>query len=306
VAATLPPARTLALAIDDFALLARVAELRNLSAVARERDVAPSQVSRALARIERRCGARLVHRTTHGLSLTAEGETVAAHGAQMLALAESLDADLDERRGDPSGLVRIATSPAMAVYLVPCIDALLADHPRLRIELDADDRLLDMARDGIDIAVRTGVTGADGLVARPLGDHARSVFAAPAYLDRHGTPTHPQELARHRLIGNSAAPVLNRWQFVVDGAPLEVRAGAVVRTDNSGIVLAMALRGLGVARLLDPIAAPHVADGRLVRLLEPFVARAPNPIYAVMLPDRQRLPKVRVCVDRLAGWFAAA
>jgi DNA-binding transcriptional LysR family regulator len=194
----------------------------------------------------------------------------------------------------------------MALHLLPCIDALLADHPRLRIELGADDRLLDMARDGIDIAVRTGVAGADGLVARPLGDHARSVFAAPAYLERHGTPQHPEDLARHRLIGNSAAPVLNRWRFVVDGAPMEVRAGAVLRTDNSGITLAMALRGLGIARLLDAIAAPLVEDGRLVRLLESFVERAANPIYAVMLPDRQRLPKVRVCVDRLAAWFGAA
>ncbi|MBL8302720.1 MAG: LysR family transcriptional regulator, partial [Ideonella sp.] len=91
-------AHTAALSLDDFALFARVAELRNLSAVARERAVPPSQVSRALARIERLCGVRLVHRSTHGLSLSDEGESLAAHGAQLLAVAQELDGALDERR----------------------------------------------------------------------------------------------------------------------------------------------------------------------------------------------------------------
>lgn len=147
---------TAALSIDDFALIARVAELRNLSAVARERDVPPSQVSRALARIEKLCGARLVHRSTHGLSLTEEGESVAAHGAQLLTVAEHLQAELAERQGGASGLVRVATSPAMATFLLPCLGPLMAQHPRLRIEIAADDRLIDMAREGIDIAIRTG------------------------------------------------------------------------------------------------------------------------------------------------------
>jgi len=296
-------ARTAPLSIDDFALFARVAELRNLSAVAREREVPPSQVSRALARIEGQCGAKLVHRTTHGLSLSEEGESVAAHGAQMLALAEALDADLDQRRGDPSGLVRVATSPVFAMSLLPCLEILLDRHPRLRIEIAADDRLIDMARAGIDVAIRSGTPSSDGLIARPIGEHARSVLAAPAYLARHGTPAHPDELSAHRLIGNSASPVLNQWRFVVDGVPRELKVSGGLRTDNSGLVLAMALQGLGIARVSGVIAAPHVAAGRLVPLLEAFADRSSNPICAVMLPDRQRLPKVRVCVEHFAAWF---
>lgn len=296
-------ARTAALTIDDFALFARVAELRNLSAVARERDVPPSQVSRALARIETACGARLVHRTTHGLSLSEEGESLAAQGAQLLAVAAQLDADLDERRGDPSGLVRVATSPVMALYLLPCLAPLLQRHPRLRLEIAADDRLVDMARDGVDIAIRTGTPSSDGLVARAIGTHERAPYAAPAYLAAHGTPAHPDELARHRLIGNSASPVLNRWRFVVDGAPHELKVGGTLRTDNTAIALAMALQGLGIARLNVAISAPHVASGALVPVLADFVEHTPNPVYAVMLPDRQRLPKVRVCVEHFAAWF---
>lgn len=298
-------ARTAALSLDDFALFARLAELRNLSAVARERGVPPSQVSRALARIEALCGARLVHRTTHGLSLSDEGESLAAHGAQLLAVAQELDGALDERRGDPSGLVRLATSPVLALHLVPALAPLLDRYPRLRVEIAADDRQVDLAREGIDVAVRSGVPVSDGLVARAIGEHSRALYAAPAYLERHGTPQHPDELGAHRLIANSASPVLNRWPFVVDGAPRELKVAGTLRSDNTAIVLSMALAGLGIARLNRVIVAQHVTAGRLVPLLQQHVVVQASPIYAVMLPDRQRLPKVRACVDHLAAWFAA-
>lgn len=297
--------RTAALSIDDFALFARVAELRNLSAVARERDVPPSQVSRALARIEGQCGVRLVHRTTHGLSLTDEGERVAVHGAQMLALASELDGELDDRRAEPSGLVRVATSHVMGLFLLPCLGSLLERHARLQVEIAADDQPTDIAREGIDIAVRAGEVAQEGLVARPLGSFTRVVCAAPAYLARHGTPRHPAELAQHRLVGSSARPTLNRWPFVVDGRTLEVRAGGVLRANNTALVLAMGVEGLGIIRPHAGSAAPHIAAGRLVPLLESYLLSPSLPISAVMLPDRQRLPKVRACVEHFAAWFSA-
>lgn len=293
---------TAALSVDDFALFARLAELRNLSAVARERDVPPSQVSRALARMERQCGARLVHRSTHGLALTEEGESLAARGAQVLATMAELDAELDERHGEPSGLVRVATSPVMALYLLPSLAPLMARHPRLRLEMAADDRMVDMAREGIDIAIRTGAPS-DGLVARPLGEHRRALFAAPDYLERHGRPRHPDELAAHTLIANSANPMLNRWNFVVDGEPRELRVAGSLRTDDTGIVLAMALAGLGIARLNATIAAPHIAAGKLEPLLAEYIGEPTSPVCAVMLPERQRMPKVRACVDHWIAWF---
>ena len=293
------------LTLDDFALMARVAELRNLSAVARERAVPPSQVSRALGRIEQRCGARLVHRTTHGLSLSDEGDVVAAHGALLLAQVQALAAELDQRRGDPSGLVRIATSPVLAVHLLSGLEPLLQRHPRLRLEIAADDRLVDMAREGIDIAVRTGTPMTDGLVARPIGEHSRALYASPAYLQRHGTPQHPDDLAQHRLIANSANPALNRWLFHVEGEERELKVTGSLRSDNTVIVLAMVLAGLGIGRLNRVVVASHVAAGRLQPVLQPFIEYQASPIYAVMLPDRQRLPKVRACVDHLAAWFAA-
>ncbi len=295
--------RSGSLQIDDFALVARVAELRNLSAVARERGVPPSQVSRALARIERLCGVRLVHRSTHGLALTAEGESLVQRATQVLAAVEALDADFDERRGEASGLVKVSTSPVMAMLLMPSLPALLAAHPRLRVELAADDRLVDIVREGVDIAIRTGSPGGDGLVARPLGQHTRALYAAPAYLARHGVPAHPDDLAAHRLVANSANPLLNRWPFLIGGQVVERVADGPVRTDNTAVVLGAALAGLGIARLNRSVAEPQVQAGRLARVLEAFVPLAPNPILAVMRPDRQRLPKVRVCVEHFVRVF---
>lgn len=97
--------------------------------------------------------------------------------------------------------------------------------------------------------------------------------------------------------------MLNRWPFVVSGVSREVKVAGTLRTDNTGTVLAMALAGLGIARLNRAVALPHVAAGHLEPLLVDCTPVAPHPIYAVMLPDRQRLPKVRVCVDHFARWM---
>jgi DNA-binding transcriptional LysR family regulator len=292
-----------ALTIDDFALFARVAELRNLSAVARERDTLPSQVSRALARIERALGAKLVHRSTHGLSLTEEGEALAERTAAMLQVAQDVESEIAQRRAEPSGLVRVAASPAMALLLLPAVEALMRRHAQLRIDIAADDRLVDIAREGIDIAIRTGEPGADGLIARRIGHFKRVICAAARYTRRHGTPQTPAELssAGHCLIANTASPPLNRWPFEVDGQMVEVRAAGPLRTDNTAVVLAMGLAGLGIVRLNESVARPHLASGALVALLEPFVPARRYAIQAVMLPDRQRLPKIRVCLEAFAA-----
>jgi DNA-binding transcriptional LysR family regulator len=292
-----------ALTLDDFSLLQRVAELRNFSAVAREREVPPSQVSRALARIEARCGARLVQRSTHGLSLTDEGQTVVAHAERLMREAEQLAAALDERRQEPSGLVRVATSAVIAHTLAPCIGPLLDAYPRLRLEMAVNDRMVDMVRDGIDIAIRTGSPSSEGLVARRIATHARGLYAAPSYLQSHGTPATPAALAEHRLIGNSAAPALNRWPFKASSGLTDFQADGHLRTDSTANVLALCLAGVGIARLNDTVARPHLASGALLGVLDAEVVRGDNPIYAVTVPGRQRLPKLRVCIEQFAAWL---
>jgi DNA-binding transcriptional LysR family regulator len=295
------------LAFDDLKLFARVAALGTLSAVARERGVPVSQVSRTLSRLEKICGARLIHRSTHGLALTAEGQTFLDYCRRIGATLESLEADFATSAREAGGLVRVAASTVIAQYLLmPSLHALNQRHPRLRVELDVSDRLVDMAREGIDIAIRTGSAFTDTMVARRIGALGRALYAAPAYAERAGLPVHPGELHAHRLVANSAAPHLNHWRFVVDGQPLELAIEGFWRTSDTGIAANMVLAGLGIGRLVTLVADPLVREGRLLPVLPDAVDVQPVPIYAVTASTRQRLPKIKACIDYWAAWIRSA
>ncbi len=292
------------LALDDLKLFARVAALGTLSAVARERDVPVSQVSRTLARLEKTCGARLIHRSTHGLALTAEGETFLDYCQRIAGTLDELEADFATKAREASGLVRVAASTVIAQYmLLPSLAGLNARHPRLRIELEVSDRLVDMAREGIDIAIRTASALADTTVARQIGHLGRAIYASPAYAAQHGLPVQPADLRQHRLIANTAAPHLNHWPFLVDGQPQKLPIEGYWRSNDTGIVANMVLEGLGIGRLSTLVAEPMVLQRRLVRVLPDFTDPQAVAIYAVTAGARQRLPKIRACIDYWAEWI---
>lgn len=275
------------LRLEDLHLFARVADLGSLSAAARERDVPVSQVSRTLARIEQASGARLVHRTTHGLTPTAEGLTFLDYCRRITGTLDELEGEFAHQSGQPSGWVRVASSSVVAEHLlIPSFESLQQAHPQLRVELVVDDRMADMARDGIDIAIRTGPPPTDTVVARPLGTLARRLYATPGHLEAHGTPQHPDELHQHRLITNSAVAMLNRWPFMVNGEPRVIAAEGHWRSGSTAITARMALQGLGIARLAT------------------WVDPQPSTIHAITLTRRHRLPKIQACIDHWAQWFS--
>lgn len=291
--------------LDDTALFVRIVELGTLSAAARERDVPVSQVTRALARLEARCGVRLLHRSTHGLSLTDEGETFLAQARRLLDIADELSAELAGKRAGPSGWVRLSVSPVIAQALVvPSLPSLYERHPQLHLDISADDRIVDMAREGIDLAIRTGTLASETLVARRIGSLVRGLYAAPSYVARHGLPTTVAQLAQHRLIGNTASPVLNRWRLGAGADAVDLAVHGHTRTDNTAVVLALAQHGVGIARIVTFVAEPLVAAGALVRVLPGLDSGVEVPIYAVMLQERQRLPKLRACIEHWAAWLA--
>ncbi len=295
------------LQLDDVALFTRIAELGTLSAAARERDVPVSQVTRSLARLEAACGVRLLHRSTHGLSLTDEGDTFLAYGRRLLDTTAELSGELTGKLAGPSGWVRVSMSPVLAqMVIAPSLNGLYRQHPQLHIDIAADDRMADMAREGIDIAIRTGSPQSETLVARRIGDFSRSLYAAPAYLARCGTPQHPDDLQHHHLIANSANPALNQWALKAGpqgkGGNLVVRGQT--RTDNTAVTLTLVQQGVGIGRLMDLLARPLVATGALVPLLQDHFDNPRVPIYAMMLPERHRLPKIRACIDYWADWLA--
>ena len=290
--------------LDDLKLFERVAELGTLSAVARERDVAVSQISRAMSQLEARYGVTLLRRTTHGLSLTGEGEVFLGYCRGITQTLDELDGEFSSRARDVRGIMRVAVSSNMAQHvIVPSLPELVARHPGLTIDLLVNDALADMSRDGIDIAIRTGSTQTDEVVAKQISSHGRRLYASPAYLKKHGKPKHPDDLAKHRIITMSAAPRLNDWPFIIDGKSVTRPMHGQLRASSTGITQTMVLAGLGICRVHDLIAAPFVQRGELVEVLAKFVDNQVVPIYAVMLPERHRLPKIKACVAFWAEWL---
>jgi DNA-binding transcriptional LysR family regulator len=293
------------LQLDDVALFVRVALLGSLSAAARERNVAVSQVTRTLARLEATCGVRLMHRSTHGLSLTDEGDSFLAQARRLLDIQAELQADLTGRLDGPSGWVRLSVSSVLAqAVIAPGLSGLQARHPGVQLDICADDRIIDMAREGIDVAFRTGEPQHETLVARRVGLLTRGLYASPAYLQRHGTPATPDDLAAHRLVTNSLNPALNSWTYRQGDATASFEARGHTRVNDTAALVAVVQCGAGIGRIVDLVARPLVASGALVQVLPGAFASQPVPIFAVMLRERHRLPKVRACVDYWAEWMA--
>jgi DNA-binding transcriptional LysR family regulator len=291
--------------LDDIALFVRIVELGTLSAAARERNVPVSQVTRALARLEARWGVRLLHRSTHGLSLTDEGDTFLAHARRLGETAEVLRSELSGKLAGPSGWVRLSVSSVVAQSVIaPSLPSLSERHPQLHVDIAADDRIVDMAREGVDIAIRTGEAVGETLVARRIGTLRRRLYASPAYIARHGQPADAGALAQHRLVGSSAHPTLNQWRLADGRAAHEFTVRGHVRADNTAVVLALVQHGVGIGRVITIAADPLVAAGALVPVLPEVSVDAPVPVHAVMLQERHRLPKVRACIDHWAEWLA--
>jgi DNA-binding transcriptional LysR family regulator len=292
------------LQLDDVALFVRVATLGTLSAVARERDTPVSQISRALARLEATCGVRLVHRNTHGLSLTDEGDAFLAQARRMLNISAEMQTELSGKIGEPSGWVRLSVSAVLAqAVIAPGLPGLYERHPGLQLDISADDRIIDMAREGIDVAIRTGTPSSDTVVARQIDVLTRSLYAAPDYIARHGMPGCVDDLPSHRLVSNSASPALNEWDYA-DGRRTQVyTVRESTRVDNTAALVALVQAGAGISRMVDLVAQPLVRSGLLVPVLPEFFASPPVPMYAVMLRERHRLPKVRACIDYWADWM---
>ncbi len=269
------------LSLDDLKLFSRVATVLSLTAVARERNVAVSQVSRALQRMEAEYGAQLILRSTHGLSLTPEGETLNRHSLRIVSELDELDAAMSQSKSEVSGLVRVGMSSVLAQHsMVDSLPGLYRQYPLLRLDFRVNDSLVDIARESLDLAIRTGEPVSDTLVMRRLGTLSRQVYASPEYLRRKGHPKQPDDLKQHHLIANSLHAHLNDWLFKnpANAASSLIQASGAFSSDSSATMTSMALAGLGVARIVSVVAEPLAKEGRLVRLLEDYAGEPHSPL----------------------------
>ena len=295
-----------ALAHQFPALLAfaRIVACGSLSAAARELDLPVSVVSKRLALLESSLGVRLLQRTTRRQTLTEEGLLFHARVLRILAEVEQAEAMLEQRRDGITGLLRVTAPGALGRrWIVPAAAAFKDAHPQLTLQLELSDAVVDLVGHGVDLAVRYGALADSSLVARELAPNYRVLCAAPAYLQRHGEPRTPAELAAHRciVIGEQRRA---DWRFD-GGTPEAVRVDAAFLTNDGEAAHQLALEGAGIALKSIWDVGDDLLSGRLRRIL-PGHAIAAAPLHAIYPHQRNLPPKVRVFVEFLRERLRAA
>jgi len=290
--------------LSEMAVFAKVVEVHGFSAAARVLGISKSAVSKHVAALEDRLGARLLNRTTRRLSLTAAGAIFYEHSARLLAEADAAEAAVTDLHTRPRGLLRVNAPMSFGIlHLAPAIPGFTALYPDVQIELALNDRIVDLVDEGFDVAVRIARLPESSLVARRLAPSRGVLCGAPEYFRRHGVPHHPRDLQAHnclRYTYRQAPP--DEWWFRGPDGEVSVRVSGSLRANNGDALRAAALAGLGIAVLPSFIVGPDLAAGRLQAVLTDYDGAAAS-IYAVYPAGRHLPIKVRAFVDFLAARF---
>jgi len=283
---------------EGLAMFAKVAEERSFAGAARTLGVSVATVSRAVARLEERLGARLLNRTSRQLALTEFGRTIADSALKIYREAEEAESAAREMSARPRGLVRLAVPMSFGLrWVAPLMPAFFRAYPDVAIDLHLSDAAVDLVGQGFDAALRIAVLPDSSLVARRLCPVAQVVVASPEYLKTRGTPQHPSELAGHPCLGYAYRARSDVWRFTnAAGAEVVVKPEGPLRVTNSDALLPTVLAGLAIAEFPEFIAADHVRAGQLVPILEDWQL-ARGGLYFVTPSARTRPAKVEALSD---------
>nr|WP_245405886.1 LysR family transcriptional regulator [Sphingobium sp. Sx8-8] len=282
---------------------ARVVDAGSFAEAARRAGMTTSALSKAVSRFEQLHGVRLLHRTTHAISLTPEGERLLEGTRDLLREAERLEATLDHASASGAGgRIRLsAPAPLIRARLARQMPTLLA-NPDIELELKNDDGTLDLAAEGIDIAIRFGtLDGQPGLVTTPLGSFPWVLCATPRYVELVGAPRSPADLDMHRQIGfrDPGSGRLLAWQFTdpADGAIIRHLPRPRIVVEDMSAIWSMMRNGLGLAWVPAWVGLIELREGRVVELLRDWRV-AETAMYAVRL--RRHTPgRIRRLLDNL-------
>lgn len=284
---------------------ARAASLGSYTAAARALGVSPSAVSKSVQRLEARLGLSLFTRTTRSLTLTPEGRDLHERALRLLHEAVEIEQTAAAARSEPAGTLKVTAAFPIGVHLLaPALPQFRQRHPNLSVDLRLGDRFADLIAEGIDVAVRVGDLSDSRLISRRLAPHRVCAFAAPGYLERRGTPQHPDDLVHHACVNvrfQNTGQAL-RWPFRVGGRTVERTPDAGIVTDVSDAVVAALVAGGGIGMVPTYIAAPYVERGVLVPVLRAFAVE--RSVIAALWPESRRgSPNVKAFLAFLAEIF---
>lgn len=284
----------------DVLAFVRVAETGTFARAATRMGMSKSGLSRRVARLEEELGAKLLTRTAVGAVRTGAGEAYYLRAAAILADLEAAREAVADAVTQLAGPIRL-TAPLSfgTMHLAPALADFAAAHPRVELDAMFDDRPVDLVGDGFDLGVRIGNLPDSSLIARRIAPVRRVLLASPAYLDAHGTPAHPRDVASHHVLAYANA---DRWRFRVGDRWEHVRGRPRLRANNGEVLRAAAAAGLGLVILPSFIASPAITDGSLRVVMTDFPLEEAG-LYALMPPGRAATARVRALVDHLAARF---
>lgn len=283
-----------------------VCETESLTRAAKKLGLSPSVMSRQIAALEARLGARLFNRTTRSISLTDAGHRFLDRARRILADLDEAEGAAQDEKAAPRGRLSV-TAPVIfgRLHVAPLLGRFAERYPQVSIDLNLSDRFVGLVEEGHDLAVRIGHLPDSQLIARRFGETRRTLVASPAYLAKAGIPLTPEELVKFSIIAFAPVAQSFEWSFA-ESRRVRVEPRFIV--NNGDTAIAWALAGSGIARVLHYQVRDAIREGRLVEVLQPFAPES-MPIH-VVYPTQRLLPgKVRAFLDLVAetaDWRFAA
>lgn len=283
--------------LDELQAFVAVVDTGSITAAAEHLELTISAVSRTLGRLEEKLQTMLLRRTTRRLELTEEGNAFLQHARAILVSVDEAEEQMATRRMRPAGRLRVdAATPFMLHVLVPLLEGFRVRYPEVELELNSNEGIIDLIEKRTDVAFRIGVLKDSTLRARPIGISRIRVLASPAYLKRHGTPTKPDQLVHHELLGFTQPETLNDWPLRDASGDL-LRVQPTIASSSGETLRQMALAGLGIVCLSDFMTRGDRQSGRLVPLFAKQTHDVQQSINAVYYRNTVLAARIACFVD---------
>lgn len=282
---------------------AQVVESGSFTAAAQELGMSTPVVSKRIGALEAELGTRLLHRTTRKLSVTEAGTAFYQHCARIVEEAKMAETVVTNLNESPRGILRI-TAPISfgSNQIAPAIAEFLDRYPEISVEMILNDRVVDLAEEGFDLAIRQTNTPQPNLVAKRLTTIHKPVCASPDYWQKHGKPKAPEDLMHHNCILYASVPMNNEWDFANEKGKTNIRVSGRFTVNNAQAMVEAASGGLGVIRLTSIIVSREIESGQLIPVLDDYTSLDTD-IYFMYLPNRYLSKKTRVFIDFFTEWY---
>lgn len=290
--------------LNGMRVFAQVVEAKSFSAAADKLGMSKSLASRHVSALERGLSVKLLNRSTRRLSLTEAGAVYYEHCARVVQEAELAEQRLTRTQTEPAGLVKVTAVPAFAVrHVLPAVGEFYRRYPKIQVKLFCSNRAIDLGDEGFDLGIRVSSNPPANLVARKLAANRGVLCAAPAYLERRGTPRRLEDLRTHECVLFPVLAPKGVWTLRRAGRKHSVQVAGALETDDMDVVRAAVAAGLGIGALPLYMVADALKRGELVPLFRQFQVVPESAIYLVYLPNRTLSSRVRALIEFLVERF---